>query len=168
MRDLTRPNAKQPAYRRLAEAGFDVYTPLITKLIGSGPSRKRITEPVIHDLLFVRSTREVLDPVVERIATLQYRYARGRGYCVPITVRSVEMARFIQASRLCPNPKYYSPSEITPDMYGRRIHIIGGPMDGYEGYLLKTRGSRRRRLIVNLDTFLTLTVEIAPEFIQLV
>ena len=40
-------------------------------------------------------------------------------------------------------------------------------MDGYEGFLLKARGTRKRRLIVNLDTFLALAVEVAPEFIAL-
>ena len=84
-----------------------------------------------------------------------------------MTVRTAEMARFIFAASLTENPQYYQPSEITPDMYGRRVRIIGGPMDGYEGFLLKARGTRKRRLIVNLDTFLALAVEVAPEFIAL-
>lgn len=167
MRDLTRPNAKLPAYKRLEEMGFDVYTPLVTRIVGNGAGRKRITVPVIHDLLFVRATRERLDPVVERMATLQYRFARGKGYCVPITVRNAEMARFIRAVSFTSNPQYFLPSEITPDMYGRRVHIVGGPMDGYEGYLLKTRGTRKRRLLVSLDTILALAVEVSPEFIEL-
>ena len=52
-------------------------------------------------------------------------------------------------------------------MIGRRVRIIGGPMDGYEGSLLKMRGSRRRRLLVTLDSLLTLAVEISPDFITL-
>ena len=167
MRDLTRPNAKLPAYKRLSGMGFDVYTPLLTRLVGTGAARQRVTSPVIHDLLFVRSTRGQLDPVVDHTPTLQYRYARGCGYRVPITVRNAEMALFIHAASLNETPQYFLPSEITPDMYGRRVHIVGGPMDGYEGYLLKTRGTRKRRLLVSLDTILAIAVEVSPEFIQL-
>lgn len=167
LRDLTRPNAKLPAYKKLVDMGFEVYTPLVTRLVGNGPGKKRIRVPAIHDLLFVRATRERLDPIVRRMSTLQYRFARGQGYCVPLTVRSVDMARFVSAVSLTSTPQYFLPSEITPEMYGRRVHIVGGPMDGYEGYLLKTRGSHKRRLLVNLDTFLAVAVEISPEFVEL-
>ena len=84
-----------------------------------------------------------------------------------MTVRDTEMERFIRAVSLSENPVYYLPSELTPDMIGRRVRIIGGPMDGYEGSLLKMRGSRRRRLLVTLDSLLTLAVEISPDFITL-
>ncbi|HBN63457.1 MULTISPECIES: UpxY family transcription antiterminator [Duncaniella] len=168
MRDLTRPNAKMPAFRMLSERGFEVFTPMVTKLSVNPAGKKlRLHVPAIHDLLFVHSTTSALDPIVEHTPTLQYRYAKGLGYRVPMTVRTAEMARFIFAASLTESPQYYQPSEITPDMYGRRVRIIGGPMDGYEGFLLKARGTRKRRLIVNLDTFLALAVEVAPEFIAL-
>lgn len=167
MRDLSRANTHTPAWRRLSENGFEVYTPTVTRITLRQDRRIRETLPVIHDLLFVRSTRSRLDPAVAQIPTLQYRYGRGLGYCVPMTVRDTEMERFIRAVNLCENPVYYLPSELTSDMIGRRVRIIGGPMDGYEGSLLKMRGSRKRRLLVTLDSLLTLAVEISPDFITL-
>lgn len=168
MRDLTRANARRPAWRQLSEAGFEVYTPMVTRIVtADSGKRSRITEPAIHDLLFVHATRAELDPKVARIDTLQYRYGRGLGYRVPMTVRTADMERFIHAVGQSATPRYYLPSEITPDMVGHRVRIVGGPMDGYEGSLLKLRGSRNRRLLVNLESLLSIAVEISPEFITL-
>ena len=46
--------------------------------------------------------------------------------------------------------KYYLPEEITPEMHNRPIRIVGGPLDGYEGTLLTTRGSKVKRLLVEI------------------
>lgn len=64
MRDLKRPNAKMPAYKMLANKDFEVFTPMKWKLSIQGGKRIKETTPIIPDLLFVRSTRERLDPVV--------------------------------------------------------------------------------------------------------
>ena len=64
--------------------------------------------------------------------------------------------------------KFYTPEEVTPSLYGRRIKIVGGNLDGFEGRLMTTRGSRVKRLIVELEGLLSVGVEVQPEFIQLV
>ena len=52
-------------------------------------------------------------------------------------------------------------------MIGKKVKIIGGPLNGYEGNLLFIRGSRKKRLIVEIPGFLTAAVEVDPEFITL-
>ena len=52
-------------------------------------------------------------------------------------------------------------------MYGRMIRIEGGPLDGYEGRLLSIRGSRVKRLIVEIPGLLVAAVEGDPEYIRL-
>lgn len=169
MRDLTRPNAKTPGYRKLSEAGFKVFTPLEQKVLTRGSRRTTEFVPVIHDLFFVNSDRDTLDPVVGRIDTVQYRYVRGAAYGTPMTVPMWEMERFIRLVGSCEKVTYYRPEEITPEMYGAMIRIVGGgPLEGYEGRLLTVRGSRRRRLVVTLPGILAAAVEVEPEFIQLV
>ncbi|OUP04129.1 transcriptional regulator, partial [Mediterranea sp. An20] len=117
------------------------------------------------DLLFVHSTREALDPYVEELSTLQYRYVRG-GYCRPMVVGDTEMERFIRAVRSTDSPRYYLPGELTPAMCGRTVRIVGGPLDGYEGRLLSVRGSKVRRLLVEIPNLITAGIEVAPEFIR--
>ena len=86
----------------------------------------------------------------------------------PIVVRNADMELFIKAVRSTNNPRYYSPDEITPDMRNRRILIIGGTLDGYTGTLVTTRGSKVKRLLVELPTLLATAVEVQPEYIQLI
>ena len=53
-------------------------------------------------------------------------------------------------------------------MHKRKIRIIGGRLDGFEGYLLTVRGSKVKRLLVELPTLLAASVEVEPEYIQLI
>lgn len=166
MRDLTRPNAKLPAYKLLDGLNIRTFTPMVWKLMLNHGKRERRRIPFIHDLLFVYSSRSALDSVVETTPMLQYRYLRG-GYKMPMTVRAADMQRFIHAVGLSSSPQYYRPDEVTPAMRNRRIRIIGGNLDGYEGSLITTRGSKVKRLLVEIPMLLAATVEVETEFIQL-
>jgi len=53
-------------------------------------------------------------------------------------------------------------------MHGRKIRIVGGPLDGYEGNLITTRGSKVKRLMIKLQDFFAAGVEVNPEYIQLI
>lgn len=166
MRDLTRPNAKLPAYKLLDGLNIRTFTPMVWKLMLNHGKRERRRMPFIHDLLFVYASRAELDSVVETTPMLQYRYLRG-GYKMPMTVRPSDMQRFIHAVGFSSSPQYYRPDEVTPAMRNRRIRIIGGNLDGYEGSLITTRGSKVKRLLVEIPMLLAATVEVETEFIQL-
>ncbi len=168
LRDLKRANAKMPAYRELSEScGLQVFIPMRWCLTQKKGQKIREEVPFIRDLLFVRSTREALDPIVERIRTLQYRYVKGGGYCQPLVVRDDDMDRFIAAVAASHAPEYYLPSEITPGMIGKRVRIIGGPLNGHEGNLLSIRGLHKKKLLVDLPGLLAVSVEVSPDYLQL-
>lgn len=167
MRDLSRPNAKLPAYLKLDELGIRCYTPTVWRTMVRNGVRTSRRVPVIHDLLFVCETREVLDPVVAKMPTLQYRFLR-RTWREPMTVRDEEMERFIGAAEGARTARYYSPEEITPEMRNRRIRIVGGQMNGYEGTLLTVRGSKKKRLLVEVPSLIAVSVEIEADFIELI
>ena len=143
LRDLKRPNAKLPAYRFLSAEGLEVFTPMTWRLSVRGGKRVREERPFLPDLLFVHSTREALDPYVEELSTLQYRYVRG-GYCRPMVVGDAEMERFIRAVRSTDSPRYYLPGELTPAMCGRTVRLRprfegpppagGNPQPDYGGH----------------------------------
>lgn len=80
------------------------------------------------------------------------------------------MARFIAAVRGLRTPRYYGPNEITSSMYGSRIRMVcEGPLNGYEGILLKVRGSGKKRLLLSLPGMLSASVEIdLTDYIELV
>lgn len=167
MRDLKRANAKTPAYKQMRDRGIEVFTPMKWRITMKRGRRIREEVPFVRDLLFVHATRVCLDPIVENTPTLQYRWLRNT-YRRPMTVSETDMERFIRAAGADETPEYYLPAEITPSMYGRKIRIVGGPLDGYEGCLITRRGSRVKRLLVELPMLLSVGVEVNPDYIQLI
>ena len=153
MRDLKRRNAKLPAYKMCENLGLEYFTPMVHRLVSVHGKRENQEVPFMQDLLFIKENRLKLDPIVENIPTLQYRYIVGVQH-TPMVVREKDMERFIHAVRSV--------------MLKRKIRIIGGPLDNYEGFLLTVRGSKVKRLLIELPTFLAASVEVEPEFIQLI
>lgn len=168
MRDLKRRNSNSLAVHDLGKAGLEVFTPMTQMIMTIGGRRQRREVPVIQDLLFVHETKEAVDPFVEKYRTLQYRYQFGKTKDEPMTVRDDEMEKFIFAVSHTDSPLYYKPDEITDAMYGKRVRIMGGTLDHYEGRLLSVKGMRKRRLIVELPGLITAAVEVEPDFIQIV
>lgn len=170
MRDLKRPNALIPAWKDLKERGFKVFTPMTERIVKVKGRTERVVRPCLPDLLFVNSEREDLDPVVATTPTLQYRFVRGAAQATPMEVSAKEMERFIAAvgDTDITNVKYYNPDELTPDMYGKTVRIIGGALDGQTVRLLKLRGLRKKRIIVEIPFLITATVEVDPEFIEII
>jgi len=167
MRDLKRANTKHPAYRYFQEKDMEVFTPTKQKLIVKDGQRIIREVPCIPDLLFVHDIRENVDPIVENIPTIQYRWVRNK-YREPMVVPDAEMERFIHAVNASANPRFYLPEEITPAMVNRRVRIVGGLMDGYEGTLVTVRGSKVKRLLIGIPNVLAVGVEVSPELIQLI
>lgn len=168
MRDLRRRNANVLAYQQLEKDGFEVFTPTTEMILTIGGKRQRRVVPVIQDLLFVHECKSVLDPYVEKNANLQYRYQFGKSIKNPIIVRDDDMQRFIHAVTHSDNTRYYMPGEIVRSMYGKQVRIVGGTLDGYEGKLLSVRGSKYRRLILEIPDIVIAAIEVEPEFIQFV
>ena len=169
LRDLKRPNAKQPAYKLLEkEHKMEVFTPKKEKIVTQKGKRVKMEVPFIPDLLFVHDALDNIDPIVEKTETLQYRYRTGGEHYEPIVVPDTDMERFIYAVNNSESLKYYLPEEVSPQMYGRQICIVGGPFDGYEGNLLTMRGSKAKRLLVELKGLLAVGVEVEPEYIQFI
>lgn len=169
LRDLKRSNAKNPAYKFLPSLGVETFTPMHW-VIKDNPRGGKVRQhvPFMPSLLFAKSSRHNLDEIILRTETLQYRFVKGAPQGTPMTVPTDEMNRFIEGVNQSENCTFYSPGEITPDMYGRRVVIKGGPFDGYTGNLLRARGSKKRRLIVKLQGLIAAAIEVSPEYIQLI
>lgn len=168
MRDLKRRNSNSLAIHDLGNAGLEVFTPMTQMIMTIGGQRQRRDVPVIQDLLFVHEAKDAIDPYVEMYPTLQYRYLFGKTKDEPMTVRNDEMEKFIFAVGNTDAPKFYRPGELTESMYGRKVRLMGGMLDQYEGRLLSVKGMRKRRLIVELPGLITAAVEVEPDYIQII
>ena len=168
MRDLKRRNSNRIALHDLSDAGLEVFTPMTRMVMTIGGRKQKRDVPVIQDLLFVHEAKSKIDPFVEKYLNLQYRYVYGKTINEPMTVRDEDMERFIRAVSNTEQPLYFKPGEITPAMYGKKVRIMGGMLDSYEGRLLSVKGMRKRRLIVELPGIITAAVEVEPDYIQLI
>lgn len=157
-----------PAYKLLADLGFEVFTPMRCKIYELRGQKVRREVPYIPDLLFVHTTREKLDPIIDATPTLLYRFVKGGEYCEVMVVREAEMRSFMNVATADAAPKYYSLDEITELMIGKPIRIVGGPLNGTEGKLLSVRGSKKRRIFVNIPNLMGVSTEVSPEFIEFI
>ena len=132
MRDLSRSNAKVPAWEMLRDKHIRHFTPLVWRMMSVGGKRKPRQVPYIQDLVFAYGTRGELDPLVERVRTFQYRYLRHT-WREPMTVPDLEMERFIRAVESTHSPRYYTPEEVTPEPPRGDTHAAGRGRGGGAG-----------------------------------
>ena len=171
LRDLARPNAKNPAYKQLQampEMKDCVFVPLKQHVFTEFGKRVVRYVPYMHDLVFVHKSREELDPIVRDIKLLQYRYVRGGKRDEAMSVRHKDFEVFRRAVEQTDNVEYFSYEEVSPRLYGKQIRIIGGCLNGFEGRLMSKRGSKCKRLLIDLqECNLSAAIQVESEFIQL-
>ena len=83
-------------------------------------------------------------------------------------VSEEDMERFIRATRSTDDVLYYKPSSLTQAMVGKRVMILGWPLDGMTGNLLSIKGMRKRRLLVELPDTLISAVDVSPQYIKII
>ena len=171
LRDLARPNAKRPAYKQLQampELKDCVFVPLKQRVFTEFGKRVVRFVPYMPDLVFVHKSKEELDPIVRQMDLLQYRYVRGGKQYEAMTVSHEAMERFMKAVMQADIVEYYSYDEVSPQLYGKQIRIIGGRLNGFEGRLMSKRGSKFKRLLIDLkECNLSAAFYVETEYIQL-
>ena len=123
--------------------------------------------PYMPDLVFVHKSKEELDPIVRNMPLLQYRYVRGGKQYEAMSVRHKDFEKFREAIVKTDEVEYYSFDEVRPEIYGSRIRIIGGRLDGFEGRLMTKKGSKFKRLLIDLqECNLSAAILVESEYIQ--
>lgn len=156
----------QPRVRARFEADqIETFCPkqlIVTQRHGK---RIKVWRPILWDLLFAHATRTELDPYVAAYDNFQYRYKTGGAYREPLTVPDEQMDRFMEAVAGSANPLYFTPQELNVAK-GTRVRLIGGRMDGMEGILLKVKGARAKRLVIEIPDTLIAAVEVDADLIE--
>lgn len=162
MCDTKRANALDRAYLMLERKGFEVFTPLKKKAIGTGKLKQVVEVPIFSDLLFVHSTREKLDAIEAVTPTLGYRYVKGGKYRESMTVRDSEMDRFINAINNAEVKEFFSADTLPKHLIGNTVIVHGGVLNGYEVTLRKLQGLKmKRRVFVGIKNLAYAEIEIS-------
>lgn len=149
MRDFSQ-TTKEFSYKRYWDLGFEVFTPLVWQLVGRKARKERIRVPFIRDLFFVHASRAALDPVVEQDSVVTYRFVKG-SYHKRMVVDEEEMTRFKYTVEHTLSVTYFNINEISSELFGKKVKIVGGPLDGSEGVLASLSNSRTKWLLINIE-----------------
>lgn len=168
---MSAPYRKELEAQRLLESkGIRNYLPMHYRIFTTKSGKKvRKLVPVVSNLLFAYSTREILQEVKLGVPFLQYRTFPENGKNVPIVVPDNQMQQFIAVCETHNEQlMYLNPDEINIAK-GTPVRIIGGTFDGVEGIFVKVKGVRSKRVVVLIDGVTAVaTAEIQPEYIEVV
>ena len=150
----------------LKKANVECFFPLCykEKRIRNSERTKRTIQPLIGNLVFVKSSKEYLSPILREIKLrfditddLYYRYLGSKEI---IVIPEKQMENFITvAGSNHERVIYLSNNEVNFEK-GKKIRIIGGVFEGVEGIFLKIKGSNR--VVVSIPNLLSVATAFIP------
>ena len=130
--------------------GIENYLPMRYEYIMKNERRMRKLVPAIHNLVFVRSTRECIDEIKNKPGmNIPIRYIMDRETHQPIIIPDSQMRSFIAVSGTYDQAVLYlEPTELNITK-GTKVRITGGIFEGVEGEFVRIRHDRR--VVVNIE-----------------
>lgn len=112
----------------------------------------RATEVAVHNYIFVRSTREIIDDLKTfRLPALRYVMHTQNGENQIMTVPESQMRSFIAiAGNTDEQVLFLDPTEALLAK-GDRVRITGGVFEGVEGVFMRVKNVREKRVVVKID-----------------
>jgi transcription antitermination factor NusG len=130
--------------------GIENYIPMRYEYVVRKERRLRKLVPAVHNLVFVRSTRERMDEIKNKPGmNIPIRYIMDRETRQPIVIPDSQMRSFIAVSGTYDQAVLYlEPTELNLSQ-GTRVRITGGIFEGVEGVFVRVRHDRR--VVVNIE-----------------
>lgn len=165
---MSAPYCKElEAKQFLDRLGIENFVPMQWQVVTHRNGKKsRDLVPAIHNLIFVRTTRPIIQKVKTGVKFLQYRTQPENGKNVPIIVPDDEMYRFIAVTDTFDKQLVFMRPDEIDLRKGTRVRVHGGIFDGVEGVFVKVAGRRNRRVVVSIDQVIAVTAEISPDLIE--
>ena len=128
------------------------FVPMRYEYVVRNHKKERKLVPAVSNLVFAHTQKVTLDRLKHTsLPYLRYIMKHDGDLSTPLTVRDDNMENFIRVARQVEEDIRY----INPDDYdlkaGQRVRVIGGPFVGTVGTLVKVRGSRSKRVVVELE-----------------
>lgn len=163
-------NKEFVAKKLLDSKGIENFIPMCYRVMKKRDGRKvRELVPAIHNLIFVHTTRDIIQETKKGISYLQYLTRRDGTQNIPITVPTEDMNQFMAVTRTCNEELLYLEPEEINLTKGTPVRILGGPFDGIEGIFVKVKGVRSKRVVVLLPGVTAVaTAEIKPDLIEVI
>ena len=132
--------------------------------IGNSQRTRSTLQPLLNNLVFVKSSRERLDPHLKEIK-LQFGiesdlYYRDLGTREIIIVPEIQMKNFITVAGCTKERVIYLSNEEINFKKGTRVRVIGGAFEGLEGIFMRIKGDRR--VVVCIPDLLSVATAFIP------
>ena len=145
------------AQQLLQEAGVECFIPMVYER----KEKKKNYVPAVHNLIFVRSSRDFLDNYKRKIESdCPLRYMMDRSSGLPMIVRDKEMDDFIRVTTEKEDNVKYLDDPSAAATKGTPVEIVSGPFKGVKGKLLRIR--RDRKVVLQLAGVVAVAVDGIP------
>lgn len=155
------------AKKLLDDHHIENFIPMRYEVVESRKGKERILTPAIHNLIFAKTSRRILQQLKTGIPYIQYKTRPENGRNVPIVVPDSQMEQFIAVCRSQDDRLVYLQPEEINLRKGVRVKILGGAFDGVEGVFVEMKGRQERRVVVLVEGLAAVVMaEISPDLIQ--
>lgn len=157
------------AQQELNKQNIENFIPMRYELKERNGKRERVLIPAVSNLIFVYCDKETLTRFKSRFTYLQYIMQKVDSHRDIITIPDRQMREFIKVARKYEEDLiYYRPEEINLKK-GTKVRVHGGRYDGLEGVLLKVKGKRSKRILIDIPNVITIAAAyIEPELIEVI
>ena len=148
--------------------GIESFIPMRYEIVVRGERKFRKLVPAIHNLVFVRSTREQLDEIKRvKALTLPIRYFMDRETRRPLTIPERQMQSFIAVAGNYDEQIVYLDATTVALKKGDRVRITDGIFKGVEGEFVRVKGDRRVMVAVQ-GVMAVATAFVHPSLIEVI
>lgn len=142
------------------------FIPMHYEYIKKADRKIRKLVPVVHNLIFVRSSLQCIEDIRQSIAlSLAVRYIFNQELRRPITIPDSQMRSFIAVSGNYEEQIVYLDPIATALQKGDRVRVIGGIFEGVEGVIIRVKGDRRVSVCIQ-GVMAVATAYIHPSLIE--
>ena len=154
----------------LERLGIECFVPMKYALVAHGSERRRVQVPAIHNLIFVRESREKITGLKmhNRVCThLQYMVFNNLNSTKDIIiVPDDKMKNFMMVASQISDQTVYLRYEDFLDKPGRKVKVIDGVFAGVEGIVKRIK--KRRVVVVLLEGIAAVAItELPSEYLEL-
>lgn len=152
---FTRSRSEKKLAEQFENKGISYFLPLYTEVRQWSDRKKKVTEPLLKRIIFVKSTKEDLH------AFYSFHHIVGvvKEFGQPAIIKENEIKTLEIIAREWSGETITS-NEYTEYSIGDEVEIQRGPLTGLKGKLLEIKG--KHRLVVQLETLnVEFTVDVA-------
>ena len=123
--------------------------------------KKRILQPAIHNLVFIRTSHSVIQSLKERLEEYApMRYIMDKTKRSPLTVPEKQMNDFIKVTSMDEDKFFYIENREFAAKVGERVRITDGILSGVEGKILRIKNNKK--VVVSIDDVAAAAILFVP------